>query len=58
MWIEKKAGQQVHYKTCSTSILHGNGEGNGNLSGIPAWEIPWTEEPGELQSMGSQKSGI
>jgi len=23
---------------------------------IPAWEIPWTEEPGWLQSMGSQKS--
>ena len=23
-------------------------------SGILAWEIPWTEEPGELQSMGSQ----
>ena len=21
-----------------------------------AWEIPWTEDPGELQSMGSQKS--
>ena len=21
-----------------------------------AWEIPWTEEPGGLQSMGSQKS--
>ena len=21
---------------------------------IPAWRIPWTEEPGELQSMGSQ----
>ena len=21
---------------------------------IIAWEIPWTEEPGELQSMGSQ----
>ena len=20
------------------------------------WEIPWTEEPGRLQSMGSQKS--
>ena len=20
-----------------------------------AWEIPWTEEPGGLQSMGSQK---
>ena len=25
-------------------------------SSIPAWEIPRTEEPGELQSMGSQKS--
>ena len=22
-------------------------------SGIPGWEIPWTEEPGGLQSMGS-----
>ena len=21
-----------------------------------AWKIPWTEEPGRLQSMGSQKS--
>ena len=21
-----------------------------------AWEIPWTEEPGRLQSMGSQTS--
>ena len=25
-------------------------------SSIIAWEIPWIEEPGELQSMGSQKS--
>ena len=24
-------------------------------SGILAWEIPWTEEPGGLQSMGSQE---
>ena len=22
---------------------------------ILAWEIPWTEEPGRLQSMGSQR---
>ena len=26
-------------------------------SSIPAWEIPWTEEPGGLQSMGSQRLG-
>ena len=25
-------------------------------SSILAWEIPWTEEPGRIQSMGSQKS--
>ena len=25
-------------------------------SSVLAWEIPWTEEPGGLQSMGSQKS--
>ena len=25
-------------------------------SSIIAWEITWTEEPGGLQSMGSQKS--
>ena len=24
-------------------------------SSILAWEIPWTEEPGALQSMGLQK---
>ena len=24
------------------------------FSSILAWEIPWTEEPGELQSVGSQ----
>ena len=26
-------------------------------SSILAWEIPWMEEPGRLQSMGSQKVG-
>ena len=24
-------------------------------SGVLAWENPWTEEPGGLQSMGSQR---
>ena len=27
-----------------------------SLSSILAWEIPWMEEPGRLQSMGLQKS--
>ena len=24
-------------------------------SSVLAWEIPWTEEPGRVQSMGSQR---
>ena len=31
------------------------GEGNGTHSSIVTWKIPWTEEPGRLQSIGSQK---
>ena len=30
-------------------------EGMATHSRILAWRIPWTEEPGELQSMGSQE---
>ena len=26
-------------------------------SNILAWEIPWTGDPGGLQSMGSQRAG-
>ena len=26
-------------------------------SNTTAWKIPWTEEPGRLQSMGSQRIG-
>ena len=26
-------------------------------SSVLAWRIPWTEEPGELQFMGSQRVG-
>ena len=30
-------------------------KGMASHSGILAWKIPWTEEPGGLQSMGSQR---
>ena len=33
------------------------GGGNGNPLQYFAWEIPWTEEPGGLQSMGLQRVG-
>ena len=32
-------------------------EGLATHSSILAWRIPWTEEPGGLQSVGSQRVG-
>ena len=32
-------------------------EGMATLSSVLAWRIPWTEEPGGLQSMGLQGVG-
>ena len=44
-----------------TGSIPGSGrtleEGMATHSGILAWRIPWTEEPGRLQSMESQKVG-
>ena len=32
-------------------------EGRATYSSILSWRIPWTEKPGGLQSMGSQRVG-
>jgi len=32
-------------------------KGMATHSSIPAWRVPWTEEPGGLQSMGSHRAG-
>ena len=32
-------------------------KGRASHSSILAWRIPWTEEPGGLQSMGSPRAG-
>ena len=32
-------------------------KGTATHSSILAWRIPWTKEPGKLQSMGSQRVG-
>ena len=44
LWVQSLGGEVPLEKEMAThpSIL--------------AWRIPWTEEPGGLQSMGSQKS--
>ena len=42
-------------------VIPGSGEsleeGMATHSSILAWRLPWTEEPGGLQSMGSQRVG-
>ena len=44
-WIRSLGGQDPLKKEMTTH------------SSALAWEIPWTEEPGRLQSMGLQRVG-
>jgi len=39
----------------SLSLADSLQKGIATHSNILAWKIPWTEEPGRLQSMGSQR---
>ena len=43
MWVRSLGGEESLEKEMATH------------SSILAWEIPWAEEPGGLQSMGSQR---
>ena len=48
-------------KECARNVrdlgsIPGSGRFPGEGNGILAWRIPWTEEPGRLQSMGVTKS--
>ena len=44
-WVQSLGGEDLLEKQMAT------------YSGILAWKIPWTEEPGRLQSMESQRVG-
>ena len=48
-------GILVLFLSIYTSFIFG--EGNGTHSSTLAWKIPWMEEPGGLQSMGSLRVG-
>ena len=54
------SGEEPAYNAGDTDSTHGSGSSlekdMATHSSILAWKIPWTEEPGGLQSMGSQKS--
>ena len=48
--------RQQHARTpCPSSIYIILEKGMATHSSVLAWRIPWTEEPGELQSMGSER---
>ena len=38
-------------------LVRSPGVGNGYSFSILDWRIPWTEEPGRLQSLGAQRVG-
>ena len=48
--------QNLRMRICGQLYL-GSREGDGTHSSTLAWKIPWTEEPGRLQSMGSRRVG-
>ena len=51
------AGDVVSILGSERSHGEGNGKEKGTHSSILAWKIPWMEEPGGLQSMGSLRVG-
>ena len=44
-------GRGLEFSLSFTLCRLSSGEGHGNHSSILIWKIPWTEEPGRLQSM-------
>ena len=57
---KKKKKKNLPAKAGDVGSIPGSGrfpgDGNSNPLSISAWEIPWTEKPGGLQSIGSEKS--
>ena len=58
------AGSEVKASACNVGdlgLIHGSGRSlekeMAPHSSILAWRIPWTEDPGGLQSRGSQRVG-
>ena len=47
----------AHTRDPSSIPVLGLEKGTATHSSILAWRIPWTEEPGRIQSMGSQRVG-
>ena len=52
-------GKETACNAGDTGLIPGQGRSPGEENDYPprilAWRTPWTEEPGRLQSMGSQR---
>ena len=58
-WLSgKESACQCRRHGAIPRLRRSPGEGNGSPLQCSCWEIPWTEEPGELQSMGSQRHDL
>ena len=54
--VKKLPANKGNPREAGSSPEPGRSPGEGIV--FLAWRIPWTEEPGGLRSMGSQKSGV
>ena len=51
------SARDIETRIGSLGLAHLLEEGRATHSSILAWRIPWTEEPDELWSIGSQRVG-
>ena len=58
-WVKNPPAVQETQETQVQSLVreHPLEEGMATHSSILAWKIPWTEEPGGVRSLGSQRVG-
>ena len=57
LFLAAKKARKASTSLFSYPLLHNTGEGNGNPLQYSCLENPWTEEPGGIQSIGSQRVG-
>ena len=55
-WMKSQAGIKIARRNIN-NLIYAAEKAMAPHSSTLAWKIPWTEEPGRLQSMGSRRVG-
>ena len=55
-WMKSQAGIKIARRNIN-NLIYAAEKAMAPHSSTLAWKIPWTEEPGRLQSMGSLRVG-